>query len=196
MSQYPYDPSMQSPVPYGATPPKPAAVTAVSILAIIWASLGLLCGVFGTISMLGAVASGRIGAANGRSQVVHHDVGQVATLYQEIGPIMVLALSIVLLTIGIGGLSLRPWARRMAMPWAVIQIIWACISVYCAMNLMDATMANTPRRQLSPEAMKISFMFGAAGVALLNCIIPACFLILWNRPNVKAAFEGQVGNPS
>lgn len=196
MSQYPYDPSMQPPVPYGATPRKPASVTAVSILAIIWASLGLLCGVVGTISMLAMVAGGRIGAANGGRQVVHHDAGQAATLYQEIGPIMVLALSIVLLAVGIGGLTLRPWARRMAMPWAVIQILWACISVYCAMNLMDTTVAASSRRQLSPEAMRISFMFGAAGVGLLNCIIPACFLILWNRPNVKAAFEGQISSPS
>ena len=197
MSQFQnYPPVPPQPVAYGATPSKPTSVTVLSILAIVWGGLGMLCGVIGTIGMLAAVAGGRIGSGvSSRQYVVHHD-SSVATLYREIAPIVGLAMAVVLLAVGIGGLMLRPWARRLAMPWSIIEIIWACIVVFCTMNLVDMSAIGAGRQQLNPVAMRAGFIGGAVAVGLLDCILPACFLIFWNRPHVKAAFEGQQSNPS
>lgn len=192
MSQFPnYPPVPPQPVAYGAAPSKPASVTVLSILAIVWGGLGMLCGVVGTIGMLASVAGGRIGSASSRQVIVHHDPGQAVTMYREIAPIVGLAMAVILLAIGIGGLMLRPWARRLAMPWSIIEIIWACIVVYCTMNLVDMSAIGGGRQQLNPVAVRAGFIGGAVAVGLLDCILPACFLIFWNRPHVKAAFDGQ-----
>lgn len=194
MSQFQnYPPIPPPPGVYGATANKPASVTVLSILAIVWGGLGMLCGVLGTISMLALVGGAKIGLGTGPRQIVHHDPGQAAMLYQEMAPIIGLALAIILLSVGIGGLMLRPWARRLAMPWAILQIIWACISVYCTMNFTNMA-AIGGGRQVNPEAYRIGFMSGAVAVGLLGCVLPVCFLIFWNRPHVKAAFEGQSSN--
>lgn len=197
MSQFQnYPPIPPPPVAYGATPSKPTSVTVLSILAIVWGGLGMLAGALGTISMLAMVAGGKIGPGSGPRQIVHHDPGQAVTLYREIAPIVGLAMAIILLAVGIGGLMLRRWARRLAMPWSIIEIIWACIVVYCTMNLVDMSAIGGGRQQLNPVAMRIGFIGGAVAVGLLDCILPACFLIFWNRPHVKAAFEGQIGSAS
>lgn len=196
MSQFQnYPPVPPPPGAYGAAPSKPTSITVLSILAIVWGGLGMLCGVVGTIGMLAAVAGGRIGSGTGSRQViVHHDPGQAVTMYQEIAPIIGLAMAVILLAVGIGGLMLRPWARRMAMPWSIIEITWACVAVYFAMNSVDMSAIGAGRQQMNPEAMRIGFISGAVGVGLLSCILPACFLIFWNRPHVKAAFEGQISS--
>lgn len=196
MSQFQnYPPVPPQPVAYGATPSKPTSVTVLSILAIVWGGLGMLCGIVGTISMLALVAGGRIGSGVGSRQVVvHHDSSQAVTMYREIAPIVGLAMAGILLAVGIGGLMLRPWARRLAMPWSIIEIIWACIVVYCTMNLADMSAIGAGRQQLNPAAMRVGFIGGAVAVGLLDCILPACFLIFWNRPRVKAAFEGQISS--
>ena len=167
---------------------KPLAVSVLSMLAIAWGIITVLCGAYLLVEVLARSSGGSTGF--GPRQIVRHDAGQVAMMFRQIAPIIWLVLGIVLMAVGAGGLLLRAWARRLATPWAVLQIIWSCIAVYFAMNFMDSSSIGGGRL-FNLEAVQIGVVSEPVAFALLGCVLPVCFLIFWNRPHVKAAFEGQ-----
>ncbi|HEX5242019.1 MAG TPA: hypothetical protein VFW23_02070 [Tepidisphaeraceae bacterium] len=192
MSLHSNDSPANAPVALDTKSIKPLAVGVLSILAIVWGTITVLCGGYLLIEVLARSSGGSMGF--GPKQIVQHDVGQVAKMFREIAPVIWLVLGIALLAVGAGGLLLRAWARRLATPWSVLQIIWSCIAVYFAMNVMDSSSIGGGRF-VNLEAVQIGVVSGPVAFALLSCILPACFLIFWNRPHVKAAFEG-LNSPS
>lgn len=201
MTAYP-----QPPDPYGAYPqvnyatpiprPRPTSVTVMSILAIIFGSLGLICGVTGLASQLALLAMG------GRNPFapnvpVMNNTGVVA--YGAVAGIVRLAFSGVLLAGGIGGLRLRRWARPAMIRWSVALIGWATINLVILLvwvNPVTVQYFRNTQLQGNPQAAKMmGSMMGPMQAAsavvgwVFECALPVCFLIFWRSPKVVAAFE-------
>ena len=212
MTAYPQPPDPINPnVAGGYVPPfasvvspRPGAITVLSILAIIFGSLGLLCGGLGLVSQLMMLAMG------GRNPFMPQLPASnfAVTAYGAFAVFVALVLSAVLLIGGIGGLKLRPWARRMMIVWSVVTIAWATINLVITLvwiNPIAAEYARQVQLRLNPQTAKtMTTMLAPIQTVsavirwLLTCVLPVCFLILWRSPKVVAAFEteaGSFGNP-
>ncbi len=192
MTQYPGYPSDPS-LPY-ATPPasrRPTSVTVLAILAMVFGGLGTFCGAIGAVFALVAIAMGGAMKANPAFGAGMH-LSPAINAYNAIIAIVNLILSVTLLMVGIGGMTLKTWARSVAMGWAIARIIVATIEMVLQLTWVSPA-SIAALRKAQPGNPALSFMSGfstggAIGIWILVCILPVCFLIFWNRPNVKAAF--------
>ena len=202
MSNYPQPPDpnyaypQQGYVPYAsAISSRPGAITVMSILAIIFGSLGLLCGLPGLVSELIMLATG--GRNMFAPNVPAMSTGIIA--FGAVRSVIVLALSAALLAGGIGGLKVRPWARRLLINWSIAVIVWATINLIVTLvwvNPATADYVRSAQLRTNAQAAKMmgSFMGPFQTVMAfigwaLELVLPICFLILWRSPKVVAAFE-------
>jgi len=164
-------------------------VTTLAIIGIVEGILWLLCGGFGLLSNAASLAAGHSvfgpAANEPRAMMI---VGAAESLVWVI-------LSVALLWASSAALSLKPWARRVLMPWSVIAILYFIIqfsvqAVWIGPHSMQA-MKDAHGGQ-PPAAMARPFLL-CAGVAMLIalCALPICFLKLWRSEVVIAAFESQ-----
>jgi hypothetical protein len=114
------------------------------------------------------------------------------TAYNAVLQVIWLALSITLLMIGVGGMTLKPWARRIAISWSIISIFVAIIQTVISM-IWIAPAQIAALRKTQPGNPMLQFgtgVFSAVSIVglILVCILPVLFLILWRRPEVKNAF--------
>ena len=179
---------------YAAQGSIPGSITVMSILAIVFGSLGLLCGGFGLISQLIMLSMG------GRNPFMPQlpVTSMAVTAYGAFAILLSVILSAALLAGGIGGIKLRPWARPAMIWWSVVTIAWATLTLVITLlwiNPAAAKLFQQVQLQTNPR--------GAAAVApilgpiqtisalvrwLLTCVLPVCFLILWRSPKVIEAF--------
>jgi hypothetical protein len=203
MTAYPQPPDPNNPYPPPAYVPqyanamslRPGAVTVMSILAIVFGSLGLLCGLTGVASQFAMLATG------GRNPFAPNvpAMNSGIVVYGAARAVILLALSAVLLAGGIGGLKLRPWARRTLIGWSIALVTWATINLIITLVWVNPATADYMRSvqlRTNPQAAKmmgsmmgpLQTVFAVIGWAT-ELILPVCFLILWRSPRIVAAFE-------
>lgn len=186
-----YFPPPGQPVPY-ATPGvpqpgrRPTSVTVIAIIAIIWGSLAVLGGLCTLPQYLGMrlAPNPAMDAMNSDSLVLGFNVGAIG-----IGFI----LGIILLTGGIGALSLKPFARRLLLGYAIAQIAFYLLSLPVQIAVVYPRMMQAAEAKLGANTpvvtgMRIGF-FGGVAFGLITMIWPALILYFMTRPHVKAAFE-------
>ncbi|HXE51451.1 MAG TPA: hypothetical protein VN541_00460 [Tepidisphaeraceae bacterium] len=182
--------------------PRPASVTVMAILAIIFGALGLICGGVGLAFQVTNLAMG------GRNPIIPNapamtDHGVLA--YTAVSGFVSWLLCVALLFGGIGALSLKPWARRLLIRWSVFVLIWATINLVVQLAWVGPATAEFTRKtqaQFSrPGTPNLSGMVGPMQIAgaiigwLLACVLPVLFLTLWRSQRVIAAFEPNMVPP-
>ncbi len=210
MSQYPQDANNPPPYdPYDTLnyqtvypPPKPGSVTFLAVVAIVFGGLGSLCSVFGAISGLMQLAGVNLFSGPGGQFKVDPNL-QAFGVFDSV---IELALYVMLLFIGISALSLKSWARRAAVSWwSAIIIVWTIIRTFVQVVwVFPASMEIFKEMQKSSPGVNVQQMqpFMTAWIAIvtglsvvLQLLPPILFLILWRRPAVIAAFEGNAAPP-
>ena len=204
MSNYPPPPGSNSAYPPpGYVPPyasvvspRPTSVTVMSILAIIFGSLGLLCGLGGLVFQVFALATGGKNPFAPNAPVMN-DTAVVA--YGTVMSVIRLGFCGMLLAGGIGGLKLQPWARRTMILWSLALIALATINLLIMLvwvNPVTVAHLKAVQRQTNPQAAQaLNSMLGPLQMVwafigwALEMILPSCFLLLWRSPRVVAAFE-------
>ncbi|HEX4796912.1 MAG TPA: hypothetical protein VH370_24185 [Humisphaera sp.] len=166
---------------------RPGIVTALAIIGIVEGILWMLCGGFGLLSNAASLAAGHsvFGPAANEPPAM--------TIVGAAESVLWLILSIVLICASVAALSLRPWARRVLMPWSAIAILYFIVqftiqalwigphSIHVMQNVRGGHPAGAMARPLMVG-------FGVAMLIAL-CTLPICFLTLWRSEAVVAAFE-------
>lgn len=198
MSQNPppqYPPGLP---PYAAVAPgaRPGSVTALSILAIVFGSIGLLCCGTNLLFQVATIASGGKNPFAPNAPVLE---APGINTFNAIGSFISLAIAGFMLAGGMGGLKLRPSARRLMIRLSVVIIAWASVLLVVQIVWTIPASAEAIRRmqaQIDPQtAGMMSSMMGPVQYVtaivswVLWCVLPVCFLVLWRTPAVIAAFE-------
>jgi hypothetical protein len=196
------------------SPRRPGAATAAGVLAIIYGSLGLLCGVCGlaTLIMQGAGGNNMLfGADPAQAELQKklqdamvkdlpaYDVVQIA------GSVLGLMVAVALLLGGIGILNMRRWARTLvitfsfvAIAWDLFQIYYQTVFVFPSMNdaFQNVLPGLLPAAPGPQAAQMMGFMrtmvttIAVATIVIMVVVIIYLFIIimLLTRPHVRAAF--------
>lgn len=174
---------------------RPGSITVMSILAIVFGSLGLLCGAIG---LLGQLVTFAMGGRNPFMANVPAMKNLAVTGYGAFAAMVVVILAATLLAGGIGGLKFRPWARPLMIWWSIVTLAWATINLIIMLvwvNPVTADYIRQVQRQTNPQAAQMmGSMMGPLQViqAFINwglaCILPICFLFLWRSQKVVEAF--------
>ena len=137
-SEGPVPVSVETPTPFGPPPPsRPGGVTAIAVIGIILAAIGLTCLTCAGSMMAVPEASEKISEAIAEQQL--------PAAWIAISLIYTVLSSIALLVISINLLRLRPWARKGFLILAVIAFVGAMVNF--GMNLTHGPKAN-PAEQI------------------------------------------------
>ena len=196
MSQYPSIPNENSPhaLAYGQPyvppgPRRPTSVTVIAVFTIIFGILGLM-GV--TVQFLQIIVPDvfQFGGPNPVNDLMRNDRLIAFWSGAMAGAAGILAL--LELAGGIGVLSLKPWARKALLSYAVGAIVAGLVGTIFNITVMMPKLSQIPQNR--PEVrMTIQLMpIMTIGGFLLGLILPVCVLIFMTRAKVKAAFAGQV----
>lgn len=172
-------------------PPSSAAVwpQVIGIIGIVVGALGVTCGFGGFFQFLVPVPPAPPNA----------DAEQVAQALKELrfwqtvatfGTVGTLALSGILVWFGILLLNRRRLALRIAMPWAVTDIVWTLAMSLVNFQIQKATMAI----QLGADPTGGLFTETFAGIAAfigaaVGCALPVFILIWFNRLVIQAQMQ-------
>ena len=177
-----------------------AAPKVFGVLSIIFASLVLL---FSTLGLLGGAASGAAGgAAVGASSDADKMAAQVGAKILEgfaVQSLILFVMSALLLTIGIGQLRYRAWARRWSVYWGAAAL--ACVGLLVAISMLIISPAYaelfSAASQLKPGGEALPGSMGnlstwLGGTFAVLCIIfytpyPAMMLLFFTREHVRAS---------
>ena len=172
---------MDYPPPLPRSKPfRPALVTAVGIIGILFASMGILCSPFALIPYFMELG--------GPNPVVDH-VKQTTWMYVY----MIVSLAIgfvmawVLLAGSIGALRLKPWARPTLMGYAAVSLVLTVVGAVASLA-MFLPLTN----QMDNPAMMggvIGGLFGAVFSICFGFALQGGLLYVMTRPEVKRAFE-------
>jgi hypothetical protein len=196
--ELPPDPPQSMPhyVGYGApTPGRPKSISVISVFAIVVGSISCLCGAGGLI--IAAIALGSSGSGMLAQSVESQPAAMKA--WDIVQPLVGLALGIVLLFGGVGGVQGRAWARRLLVKWSpvaiVFQIFNGILHLYFALTFTIPQMRQDQQiRGAAPgiiTGVAVGQVVGIVGVVVLFCILPICILVYWKRPYVVGAFEAR-----
>jgi hypothetical protein len=172
---------------------RPTSVTAMAIIGIIWAILNLLCVGYTLASTVLTMTSGRslFGPPVKMPQWMMV-IGIVACLIS-------IGLCIMLLIGCIGSFYLRKWARSVVITWSIVTLLYITASTVYQLMIIPETMAairqsqpNNPALNQSQAIVQWATVGGIIFGWIMHSILPVLFLILWNKPAVKEAFEVQV----
>ena len=169
---------------------RPTSVTVLSIIGIIWAIINLLCGGLSLAGTLLSMSGGR--SLFGPPVNMPHWM----TVTSLIAGLLGIAISAMLMIGSIASLYLRPWARTLVMAWSIVTLLFSTASTVFQLVLLPETVAAIKQSQPNNPAMNGPFIqWWTACMTVLAwlvaCVLPLCFLILWNKPAVKEAFEVQ-----
>jgi hypothetical protein len=148
---------------------RPTAVTVFGVLNCVFGGLGLLCTPFSMIFL----------TLGDRSM----EMVQGYKIYLLIVSVIGMGLSAWLLSLGIGLLKFKGWARHGSIIYAIIVIVWGIIGAGLNIVAVSFGWMTAPQEQLP-------FMIGSmmcGGIAGL--IYPVLLLIFMRTEKVKQAFE-------
>lgn len=151
---------------------RPASLSTIAILQIVFGSLGLLGGACAPWVLLEGAAGTRV------------------TLPLASGAIAYGVLGAVMLAGGVGLLNLRPWGRTVTMAWGGLSVVFhvLCIAaiVGFAFDESNRLWAAYPARRLSDQARAI--LAGGVVVNALAALYSVYVFLRINRPEVSDAF--------
>jgi hypothetical protein len=164
-------------------------VTVIAVFTIIFGILGLL-GVAVQFLQFLVPQAFQFGGPNPVSDLMRTD--PVIATWTGVIAGAGLILAIFELAGGVGALSLKPWARKALLSYAVGTIVIGLVGVIFNFSVLMPKLSQVPQNR--PEMkMAIQLMpIMSGGGFLIGLILPVCVLIFMNRPKVKAAFAGQV----
>jgi hypothetical protein len=188
---------------YGQPPtPIPASIKSLSIIAIVLASLFLLC------DCMGLAGAGMMLATRGKNPLVPNapvvrEPGVQAFMAAD--SLIKLVLAGVLLAGGIGGLRLARWARQGMRWWSVAALVWCTASLLIQLtwtvpaSVAHATQAQSQMHTQMPTNMQ-GFVSASAIISVTIawafwCAPAICFLLLWRSPQVVEAFQQTPPHP-
>ncbi len=152
---------------------KPTSVTVFGILNIVFGGLGLLCMPFVVFGFLYA------------DRFVQVEITFADKIWSLFGFIVGFGFSIWQLTLGIGLLTLRSWARRGTIGYAYADIVWTLLGV--GWNILALYLGwTTPM-----EGGLTAYIGGTCGVlfSLIYCVL---LLIFMQTTKVKRAFSASI----
>lgn len=197
-------------------PQRPGSVIAAAVLALIYGSLFLICGLCGVAGLAMQGMQPAFGAANPQQaqmqKQMKEDMERDVPGYQivQIATVIVgLGLSLAILVAGIGLLGMHSWARKLAVIAALIAVASAAFqTIYQIVFIIPATtnamaaalpgaMAKGPGQVPPPGAAAFGNMMQAMGplmgfmtvvfyVAIIAYLLIIVFLL--QRRRVRAAF--------
>jgi hypothetical protein len=196
---------------------RPTAVLVLAILHLVGGTLGLLltlCGGGFQLAGGGQMFAGGPGGANQPPQAKSQQEfqkrfekhleaelpHQKAVTYTSLGLDLVLA--VMLISGGIGLLSMQPWARVVSLVYAVLSIlakIFGLINLAFTWPVMSAFIEQEARRDPNLQmmaSMMPPIMAVTAVVTALLMIYPIVVLVILLRPPIVAAFRGEVPPPA
>jgi len=147
-------------------PERPVPVTVFGILNIVFGSLGLLCMPLGLIGIFAMPNVMNAAVAVKAWMLVSSAVGFVCT--------------ILLITVGIGLLYLKAWARTGAVVYGWFAIIWDIVGMVASLGLIASGGYGHSHSAL-PGA--IGGIFGG----LVGLIYPVLLIVFMRRPDVRNA---------
>jgi len=165
---------------YPTRPERPTSVTVIAIIAIVLGALVILC-----CTPMGILPF--VSDAGGPNPVVQMTKAKpllfIWTIFQQVVGFL---LAVVMVTGGIGSLSLKSWGRLLLMGEAAISIllnvVGMIVSLVVFVPLMRG-MGSGPESTGIVAGIGVSFCF-----VLLTMAYKAVVLFFMTRPNVKAAF--------
>lgn len=146
------------------------------VFGIVQILIGLCQGSMGPLMLVGSLAGGNAPGALPTRMVV-----PIGLLYLSMGAVFV--------TLGIGSLMVRRWARALTL---VLSWIWLIIGVTTTVVLavmLPRLLASLPPDQASAKPFIIgciSLMLG-----LIFILLPLAFVLFYRSPNVKATVEAR-----
>ena len=184
------------------TPQRPASVTVIAILQLVFGSLNLLCGLAGL-----ATQGGRFNPAGGagkEQEAFQKELEDaMAREMPNQKPVQVaetassLVLSVLMLASGIGMLNLRPWGRLLGLVYAVLgmasTLAGLAYAVGVVMPALDRAAASVKvpkeQEQVFSLVMKVTPLL-MIGLSVLALVYQVIVLVVLTRPSVKRAFAG------
>ncbi len=172
---------------------RPGAVTAASVMAIIYGSLFTLCGVCGIVGMAAQSDMGDnpffAGQDPAQAKVMKEVQAAIAAdlpageSIQIVAALVGLCESVALLVAGIGLLGMRHWARTLALTVAIIAIVTTVLqSIYQVAVVMPATsralQAVLPAAAPQPGPQGAQFAQGVRFVMQIGSIISIVIYVL------------------
>ena len=162
---------------------RPTSVTVFAILNLVFAALGVF-GLIGSLTLLTTVNAGN----NPVVKIMQDNPGYKTWIMASIP--LGLAACIVLLASGIGLLSLKPWARWLAIGYAIYGILSCIIGMVLNYMFLVRPLLEQAQRARGPEAAALAG--GAVGGVIGGClglIYPFVLLFFMLHPKVAAAFR-------
>jgi hypothetical protein len=168
----------------------PVTVTVFGVLNIAFALFAVF-GLFMTIALFSAAGA----TANPVVRIMRENPAYAGWLKITI-PIGVIACA-VLLACGIGLLTMKRWARKLTIGYAIYAIIFGLVGMVVNFMFLLRPLMQEAARQQGPEAA--AAIGGAIGGAFGGCfgmIYPILLLIFMTRPKIVAAFNSSGIPPS
>ena len=191
---------------------RPASVTVIAILNLVFGGLWLLCG----LGSLGMQASGmqqmfaNMGNVNPgnnpklakqeeiRKEIMEFSQKAGARPSEYAAHVQYVVLAILLIVSGIGLLKTAPWGRALALVYAALSIVSNLALIVLILltdipavhEFADKLATQGQEAQMIANVMKF-FAYFAVVLPLLSLIYPAIVAILMLRPSVAAAFRGE-----
>jgi len=153
-------------VPQSFIPSRPTSITVFGILNIVFGSLGLICTPFGLVAIFALP-----NAMNPSGS---------ALVWLLVSTFVGFVCSILLLTVGIGLLYQKRWARIWCLGYGWFSIIWGIIGLIVNIGL-------TVSGEFGYRQENIPGVIGGFCGGLVGFIYPILLIIFMQKPNVKNA---------
>jgi hypothetical protein len=114
-------------------------------------------------------------------------------LYEKARIVLTIVAAAVILTAGVQMLKLRPWARKVAIGWAVWSFVSDIVTSFLFFTIFVPGLAEAAKSSgLPPAATKAGIAISWVGMGSLTCVnmvIPVILVGLLMRPAVAEAFR-------
>jgi hypothetical protein len=157
---------------------KPTSVTVFGVLNCVFGGLGIICT---PISLIGLF----IGDLLPMAQANRMEIAPGYKVFLVISAIAGVCFAAWLLSLGIGLLKMKSWARRGSVIYACIAIVWGIAGIIITVL---ATLLGWMGPAESETPAMIGGMVGGACGGMLGLIYPVLLLIFMQSRKVKEAF--------
>lgn len=153
----------------------PGSIKVLGILNLVFAGLGVIGLLFTYAMYFGGF---KLGGRNPVVEIAHASPPYMMFLKVTLG-LGVVAL-IVFAASGIGLIGMKPWARKLAIGYALYAIVGAIVGLVVTYVYVLAPMSGRPGSGAG--------MFGGVWGGILGCAYPIILLVFMTRKNVVDAF--------
>lgn len=173
---YEYPPQQQPVQPqYQYPPAKPTSITVFGVLNCVFGGLGILCTPFSILGLF-------IGDLIPMSEMNPIDIEPGYKIFLLVASVLGIGFAAWLLSLGIGLLKFKSWARRGSVIYAWIAIIWGIAGVGINMAALSQGWMSSPEGQLPA-------MVGGMCGSFVGLIYPVLLLVFMMTDKVKRAFR-------